>query len=125
MCSGRVDIGQEPACVETCPAKALTFGYRDDIIAQGRERVLALVNQGYKDAYLYGDDELGGTPLMYILAYSPEVYNFPDVPAESPPPIDLWKPMGLVLGLGLVAAGGLKYFGDKQAKDKGEQPPKS
>jgi len=118
MCSSQVDEGKVPACVEACPVNALNFGYRDEIIAEAKERVAVLNSEGFKDAYLYGEKELGGIPLMSILKYSPEKYRYPEVPMGVDSSINSWKLMGSVLGVGLVAAGGLKYFSDKKGNDK-------
>ncbi|NQU03372.1 MAG: 4Fe-4S dicluster domain-containing protein [Syntrophaceae bacterium] len=38
----RLSIGQEPACVKTCPTGVLIYGDRDELIAEGRRRVAAL-----------------------------------------------------------------------------------
>lgn len=38
LCLHRVSQGLAPACVETCSARALTFGEFDDIIAQVRQK---------------------------------------------------------------------------------------
>ncbi|MBQ9068553.1 MAG: 4Fe-4S dicluster domain-containing protein [Eggerthellaceae bacterium] len=35
MCAARVDAGENPACVEACPVKVLTFGNVEDLQAAG------------------------------------------------------------------------------------------
>ena len=119
MCNERVDEGKEPACVEACPTDALTFGYRDELVSDGKERISELAEEGYSAAYLYGKEELGGTPLMYALPYSYDVYGLPKLPLEAQNPVT-WKdfgiPVGIIAGLAALAAGGMTYI-----KNRGEK----
>jgi formate dehydrogenase iron-sulfur subunit len=34
LCSDRVAVGQEPACVKTCPTGAIAFGSKDDMLSR-------------------------------------------------------------------------------------------
>lgn len=76
----RQEEGLDPACVTTCPTGALKFGDRDDLLNEGRQRVADLKAEGYSDAYLYGENELGGLHVMYVLDDSPAVYGLPESP---------------------------------------------
>jgi hypothetical protein len=56
--------GQLPACVENCPAEALKFGKRSELIEEARRRI-----HDDPDAYvheIYGEDEVGGTSWLYL-----------------------------------------------------------
>jgi len=79
----RLSIGQEPACVKACPTGALEFGEREQLVAEGRRRV-SMLRQGSSRAYpratLYGETELGGLHVLYVLDDSPEVYGLPARP---------------------------------------------
>lgn len=122
MCYERVDGGKEPACVEACPTNALTFGYRDDLVGDGKQRVAELKEEGYPDAYLYGDKELGGTPLIYALPYSFDNYGLPKLPLEAKNPMtlkDFGMPVGIITGLAALAFGGITYI-----KSRGEKSVK-
>ena len=46
LCSDRVGVGLEPACVKTCPTGAISFGTKDDMVHH-RSRVCRHLGQGY------------------------------------------------------------------------------
>jgi len=64
LCFERTQAGGKPACVENCPAEALTFGTRGELLQLAHERIY----QNPKDYYphVYGEEEVGGTSYMYI-----------------------------------------------------------
>jgi hypothetical protein len=68
MCPQRIDNGQEPACVATCPTDALMFGERADLIKEAHARIQAYPNR-YID-HVYGETENGGTSYL-ILSHVP------------------------------------------------------
>lgn len=80
FCVDRQADGLEPACVASCPAEALVFGDRDDMLAYGKARVQELKAEGYDKANLYGENELGGLHALYVLTESPSVFNLPETP---------------------------------------------
>lgn len=103
FCQDRVSSDYEPACVKTCPTGALAFGERDEMIALGKARA----NELGSGARLYGEEELDGLHVMYVLSHAPEDHGLPVEP-EVPPATILWQdilqPMGYGV-VGLVAAG--------------------
>jgi len=66
MCFDRLKEGKIPACVENCPAEALTFGLRRDLIKEARKRINDTPGQ-YTD-HIYGEHEAGGTGFLYLSA---------------------------------------------------------
>ena len=68
MCQQRLEVGQEPACVQTCPTGALKFGERKDLIAEAHARIQAHPER-YID-HVYGEHENGGTSYL-ILSHVP------------------------------------------------------
>jgi formate dehydrogenase iron-sulfur subunit len=76
----RLKKGEIPACVANCTTGALSFGKRKALIAKARKRIEELKEQGYKDANLYGDFELGGMHHLSILLDKPSVYGLPEKP---------------------------------------------
>ena len=80
LCLNRLEMGEQPACAKTCPPGAIQFGERGELISRAKQRVEYLKTQGYGDANLYGEDTLGGLHTLYVLAYSPSVYDIPEEP---------------------------------------------
>jgi formate dehydrogenase iron-sulfur subunit len=64
MCYSRLIDGKIPACVENCPAEALVFGTRRELIREARKRIGENPDQ-YVD-YIYGEHEAGGTGFLYL-----------------------------------------------------------
>lgn len=80
FCKDRLEDGLTQACVKTCPPNALLYGDHDELVTEGRKRVQSLKAKGYSNAYLYGENELGGLHVMYVLADEPTVYGLPEKP---------------------------------------------
>lgn len=64
LCDERTSKGGKPACVEACPAGALTFGTRRELLRTARERIEK--NPGTYIDHIYGEHEAGGTGVMYL-----------------------------------------------------------
>jgi formate dehydrogenase iron-sulfur subunit len=115
LCSDRVAVNQEPACIKACPTGALQFGSKDDMRDYAQQRIADLKERGYDQAGLYDPEGVGGTHVMYVLHHAdrPQLYSgLPEKPAISPL-VALWKgfakPMASV-ALGLVALGSLFHY---------------
>ena len=66
-----------PACVKACPADALKFGNRDEMLAEAHRRMAARPGK-YVD-HIYGEHEAGGTSVMYLSAVPFEKLGFPKI----------------------------------------------
>ncbi|UCV15396.1 formate dehydrogenase subunit beta [Quatrionicoccus australiensis] len=115
LCSDRVAVGQEPACVKTCPTGAIQFGSKEDMKVYAGGRVADLKRRGYENAGLYDPQGVGGTHVMYVLHHAdrPDLYSgLPANPSISPL-VSLWKgftkPLA-TLALGAVALGSLFHY---------------
>ncbi|TWB16801.1 formate dehydrogenase subunit beta [Nitrospirillum bahiense] len=110
LCSDRVGVGLEPACVKTCPTGAIMFGSKDDMKDWAGERIAELKERGFQNAGLYDPPEVGGTHVMYVLHHAdkPSLYSgLPDKPHISAL-VGAWKgflkPVALA-GLAFAAVG--------------------
>ncbi len=115
LCSDRVAVGQEPACVKTCPTGAIQFGSKADMKEVAATRIADLKSRGFDKAGLYDPEGVGGTHVMYVLHHAdrPELYSgLPNNPAISAM-VSLWKgftkPLA-ILSLGAVALGSLFHY---------------
>ncbi len=123
FCQDRVANGEQPACAAACPTGAIKFGKRTELVQEGRERVDAL-RPSNASAMLYGDKELGGLHVMYVLDDAPEVYGLPADP-EVPAPVmvrDVLKWVGVGAAVAVVAGFGLNYIVAREAKMTAELP---
>ncbi|MGQ9497135.1 MAG: 4Fe-4S dicluster domain-containing protein [Desulfotomaculales bacterium] len=59
----RLGQGLAPACVSVCPAGALKFGEREELLQEAKARIAA--NPNYVN-HVYGETEYGGTSWLYI-----------------------------------------------------------
>jgi formate dehydrogenase iron-sulfur subunit len=64
FCPERQAAGLAPACVEVCPAGALTFGTRGELLDVAKTRIY--MNPGRYLHHVYGEREAGGTSWLYI-----------------------------------------------------------
>ena len=84
MCYERLQQGELPACVAACPAGALHFGLRSELLAQAHA-LIATRPERYVDA-VYGEREVGGTSVLYISDVPFEELGFRmDLPYSAPP----------------------------------------
>jgi formate dehydrogenase iron-sulfur subunit len=133
LCSDRVGVGLEPACVKTCPTGAITFGSKEDMIEQAGERIVDLKERGYQNAGLYDPQGVGGTHVMYVLKHAdkPQIYHGLPADPHISPMVGLWKgvlkPLAL-LAMGITALAGFFHYvkvgpNDADADDESAETP--
>jgi formate dehydrogenase iron-sulfur subunit len=117
LCSDRVAVGLEPACVKSCPTGAIVFGTKEDMTHHAEERIEDLKSRGFDQAGLYDPAGVGGTHVMYVLHHAdkPGLYaGLPDRPRISPT-VRLWKgaakPLALFAMAATAAVAFLHYIG--------------
>jgi formate dehydrogenase iron-sulfur subunit len=115
LCSDRVAVGQEPACVKTCPTGAITFGTKEDMKTHAEERIEDLKSRGFQNAGLYNPAGVGGTHVMYVLHHAdqPTLYHGLRKDPSISPTVTLWKgitkPLALA-GIAMTALAGWFHY---------------
>jgi formate dehydrogenase beta subunit len=80
FCISLISTGEKPACAAICPTGAIQFGERADLTVAAMAEVGDLEHSGYPKANLYGENELGGLHVLYVLDDAPSVYGLPESP---------------------------------------------
>jgi len=107
LCWDRLQQGKQPACVEKCPAKALLFGQRSELIETARKRIYSTPGKYFQQ--IYGEHEAGGTGWLYLSAVPFEQIGFRTDLGKTPYPeytrTFLYSvPLVLVLGPAMLLA---------------------
>ncbi len=103
LCYNRLEQGQLPACVETCPEGVLTFGERSELLALANQRL-----QEAAQIYLpkiYGAHEVGGTAILYISHVPLDFLGYYQAPIEEPMPELTWEWLSKVPAITVGVAG--------------------
>jgi formate dehydrogenase beta subunit len=122
FCTDRLAVGDGPACAEACPTGALIWGTRRELLAEAQRRLTQ-----NPDSYegLYGDDEAGGTSVLYLSHVPFEKVGLPDLGSESVPALsDTLAPIllpSIFLGGLAVLAGGRYLAGGHSEDDQAEE----
>jgi formate dehydrogenase iron-sulfur subunit len=126
LCSDRVNVGLEPACVKTCPTGAITFGAKEDMVAYGEKRAGELKERGFAQAALYNPAGVGGTHVMYVMKHGDKtaLVDLPQNPSIDPM-VSLWKgvakPLAMAAMAGAVLAGFWHYLKVGPVEEKADE----
>ncbi len=122
LCSDRVAVGLEPACVKTCPTGSIQFGSKKDMVARGEKRVGDLKERGFQNAALYNPEGVGGTHVMYVLNHGDQPERYAGLPANPTisPWVAVWKGVAkplAALGIGVAILGAFYHYVTRGPKD--------
>jgi formate dehydrogenase iron-sulfur subunit len=106
LCSDRVGVGLEPACVKSCPTQALSFGSKEDMLFQADHRLEDLRERGFAKAAVYDPKGVGGTHVVLVLPHGdqPEAYGLPANPSVGLVQRAWRSGLARVLGVATMAA---------------------
>jgi formate dehydrogenase iron-sulfur subunit len=123
LCSDRVAVGLEPACVKTCPTGAIVFGTKEDMKEHAAERIVDLKSAALTTP-VCTTPQASAAHVMYVLhhADTPKYAGLPADPAISPL-VGLWKgvskPLAL-LAMGAAVLAGFFHYARRSA-DRGRR----
>jgi Fe-S-cluster-containing dehydrogenase component len=83
LCNHRLAKGQQPACSEVCPRKAVIFGKREDLLREAHRRLAEQPNIYVQK--VYGEHDGGGTQCLYIAHVPFDKIGLPALSEESTP----------------------------------------
>lgn len=82
LCRHRLPEGKQPACTEVCPVNAVIFGTREELLREAHRRIEANPGKYYQDR-VYGEQDLGGTQVVYLSHVPFAKLGLPEVGTES------------------------------------------
>jgi formate dehydrogenase iron-sulfur subunit len=100
-----------PACVKACPADALRFGERNEMLEEARDRISSRPDKYVN--HIYGEEEAGGTSVLYLSSVPFEKLGFPDVGTRPYPKftkLALGAVPPAVMVLGALLGGAYSFF---------------
>lgn len=74
MCYDRLNVGKIPACAQACPQEAILFGRRGHLLDIARKRIYDHPSDYIR--YIYGENEVGGTNVLYLAGVPFEMLGF-------------------------------------------------
>jgi formate dehydrogenase iron-sulfur subunit len=96
----------EPLCIKQCPAGALKYGERDQLLVEAKQRIAT--KPGNYVEHIYGEHEAGGTGALYLSGVPFEQIGFHMVQTAALPwvsAVALGAVPPAVIGLGAVLGG--------------------
>lgn len=106
MCYDRITNSQLPACVEACPQGVLEFGDRDAMLNKAKNRMKEIPGKYLN--HIWGENEFGGTSVIYISDVDLSSIGWPSpdtgsIPGLTEPLIHKTPFIGLSVAFGLVS----------------------
>ncbi len=121
-CMSKGDLNQ-PACVQACPAKALTYGNRQELLTIARDRIAK--NPGKYVNYIYGERDAGGTSALYLSGVPFEKLGFRTDLLDKPLPqytMDVMERVPWLLGAIFVGLSGIAWWTHRDERNPEPAP---
>jgi len=120
FCDDRLEAGNGPNCAEACPTGALVWGTRSDLLKEATDRQAA--SPGRYISHIYGEDDAGGTSVLYLSHVPFDNLGFPELGPEPRP--ELSEQMGNILIPGVVFGvpfilAGIRYVASRRHREEG------
>jgi len=77
LCRHLIAKGGIPACCKVCPAKAVIYGSREELLTEARRRLAAEPSRYVPE--IYGEHDGGGTQVLYLSSVPFEKLGLPDL----------------------------------------------
>jgi formate dehydrogenase iron-sulfur subunit len=120
MCNDRrLKVGQIPVCADVCPTQAIRFGERTEMLSLAKERIQKNPEKYYN--HIFGEEEAGGTSVMFIGAVEPEQLGLnEDVEHEYYPELtgEFLYRIPLEIAVLVILLGGILYFRSNRMKQQ-------
>jgi len=121
LCRTRLAKGQKPACTDVCPRDAVIYGTRAELLQDARQRIAA--NPGKYVQKIYGENELGGTQVLYLSHVPFEDLGFRFSETESVPHVQQSVQHGIYKGFAAPVAlyallGAVMFRNRRQEKEE-------
>lgn len=107
LCYDLITNGEQTACARVCPTEATLFGDRETLLETAKRRLRTNPNQYIPQ--IYGENEVGGTSVMFLSSVPFEELSFRTDLIKKPLPSMTWGVMTLVPNI--VTLGGFGLFG--------------
>jgi Fe-S-cluster-containing dehydrogenase component len=124
MCPTRVANDMLPACVSACPTGALTFGNREDLLVEAKDRI----QNGDYINHIYGEKEAGGTSWLYISDVEFSKLGFKTDISDEPVSSYVKEYLKIALGTStfvLLGLAGMYWWFNGRNKPLDEEPVKA
>jgi len=103
-----LSIGKQPACTAACPTGATKFGDRDALLEEARHRIADHPDR-YVD-HIYGEEEAGGTSVLYLSSVPFEELGFKTGVRNDPYPRLTWNVLSKLPNVVSVSGASLLGF---------------
>ncbi len=127
MCLHLITAGSEPGCCQACPKEAVIFGTYGDLLADARDRIARHPDRYWPpgDPQIYGDDDGGGTQVLYLAGTDFGNLGLPDLGPDSAGALAQKVQHGIYQGfvapVALYAILGAVIWRNRRTAEKGDE----